>query len=82
MDDKPLEILPWGRTAEQQEALERKKRQGRRGWQGCLLYLVAFALFAAYCAGWLNGRHYQPSVNESAISSAHQQRQGVENALR
>lgn len=82
MDDKPLELLPWGRTAEQQEALDRKKRQGRQGFAGCLFYLVAFAIFAAYCAGWMNGRHYQPSVNESAISSAHQKRQGVENALR
>lgn len=82
MDDKPLEILPWGRTAEQQEALDRKKLQGRRGWQGCLLYGVAFALVCAYCAGWMNGRHSQPVVNDSAVSSAHQQRQGVENALR
>lgn len=69
MDDKPLEILPWGRTAEQQEALERKKAAGKRGYAGCLLYLVAFALFAAYCAGWMNGRHYQPFVNESGVKA-------------
>lgn len=78
MDDKPLEILPWGRTLEQQEALERKKRQGRQGLGGCLLYAVAFALFATYCAGWLNGRHYKPSVNDSAVSSAQETKQGVE----
>lgn len=78
MDDKPLEILPWGRTAEQQEALDRKKQQGRNGCAGLLFYLVAFALFAVYCAGWLSGRHSQPSVNDSAISSAHQQTQGVD----
>jgi hypothetical protein len=63
-DDKPLEILPWGRTLEQQEALDRKKQQGRSGVFGCLLYLVAFALFAAYCAGWVNGKL---SVNDSAV---------------
>lgn len=73
MSDKPLELLPWGRTAEDQAKLDRKKLQGRRGWQGCLLYLVAFALFAAYVAGWTNGRHYQPNVNESGLDPNQQQ---------
>lgn len=56
-DDKPLELLPWGRTRDQQEALERKKRQGRNGCAGLLFYFVAFALIAVYCAGWMAGRH-------------------------
>lgn len=82
MDDKPLEILPWGRTLEQQEALERKKRQGRQGFAGCLLYAVAFALVCAYCAGWMNGRHSQPVVKESALKPDQETTEGVENALR
>lgn len=56
-DDKPLELLPWGRTLEQQEALERKKAQGRGGAKGCLLLAVMFALFAVYVAGWTSGRY-------------------------
>lgn len=80
-DDKPLEILPWGRTLEQQEALERKKRQGKQGVGGCLLYAVAFALVAVYCAGWMQGRHYKPVVNESALVSNHRTTEGNQNAL-
>ncbi len=57
MEDDRLEILPWGRTPEQQKALERKKRSGKRGLGGCLLYAVAFALVAVYCAGWMQGKH-------------------------
>lgn len=56
-DDKPLELLPWGRTREQQEALERKKAQGRRGAKGCLFLAVLFALFAVYVAGWVSGKY-------------------------
>ena len=56
MDDKPLELLPWGRTAEQQEEIDRKKARGRRGWHGCLLQLVLLALVIAYAAGFVNGR--------------------------
>lgn len=55
-DDKPLELLPWGRTREQQELVDRKKAQGRRGWKGCLLQLVIIALIIAYAAGFVNGR--------------------------
>lgn len=56
-DDKPLELLPWGRTLEDQERIDRKKQQGRNGCAGLLFYLVAFALIAVYCAGWMTGRH-------------------------
>ena len=56
-DDKPLELLPWGRTREQQEALERKKQQGRNGCAGLLFYAVAIALVIVYIAGWMAGRH-------------------------
>lgn len=51
MADKPLEILPWGRTREQQEALDRKKAQGRRGVGGCMFMLVLVALILTYFAG-------------------------------
>lgn len=55
-EDKPLELLPWGRTIEDQEKIDRKKAQGRRGLQGCLLQLVLIALIIAYAAGFVNGR--------------------------
>lgn len=66
-DDKPLELLPWGRTLEDQERIDRKKAKGRSGAKGCLFYAVAFALFVVWVAGYESGRSYQPSVNESAI---------------
>lgn len=52
-----LELLPWGRTKEAQEALDAKKAQGRRGAKGCLFLAVLFALFAVYVAGWINGKY-------------------------
>lgn len=55
----PLEILPWGRTKDDQDRLDAKKRQGRRGWHGCLLQLVALTLLAVYAAGYLAGMTYQ-----------------------
>lgn len=55
MDRKPLEILPWGRDASDQEKLDRKKRAGHRGAKGCLFMLVAVALFLTYAAGWMSG---------------------------
>jgi hypothetical protein len=72
MPEDRLEILPWGRTAEQQEALDRKKRDGKRGLGGCLLYAVAFALVAAYCAGWMQGKHF---VNDSAVEANHRDKE-------
>lgn len=56
MDD-PLEILPWGRTREDQAKLDRTKAKGKRGLQGCLLYAVAFALWAVFQLGLMMGRH-------------------------
>lgn len=56
-EDKPLELLPWGRTLEDQEKIDRKKAQGRGGAKGCLFMAVLFALFVMYVAGWMAGRH-------------------------
>lgn len=56
-DDKPLELLPWGRTLEDQERIDRKKAQGRDGAKGCLFLAVLFALFAVYVAGWIGGKY-------------------------
>lgn len=56
-DDKPLEILLWGRTLEDQERIDRKKAQGRDGAKGCLFMAVLFALFAVYVAGWMSGKY-------------------------
>ena len=52
-----LELLPWGRTLEDQEALDAKKARGWRGAKGCLFLAVLFALFAVYVAGWMNGKY-------------------------
>lgn len=69
-DDKPLEILPWGRSLEDAERLARKKQAGKRGAFGCLLYPFAFALVAMFAWGWSVGRTSQDSVNESAVTVA------------
>ena len=55
-DDSPIQILPFGRTAEQQAKLDRAKAQGKRGAFGCLLWAFALALFAVYCAGYMQGK--------------------------
>lgn len=55
MDDKPLEILPFGRTREAQAALDHKREQGRRGFGGCLAMAVAVALLLAWLAGYVQG---------------------------
>lgn len=51
-----LEIIPYGRSREEQERLERKKARGRQGGFGCLLYAFALALFAVYVAGYMSGK--------------------------
>lgn len=56
-DDKPLELLPWGRTLEDQERIDRKKAQARGGAKGCLFMAVLFALFVVYVAGWMSGKY-------------------------
>lgn len=56
-DEKPLEILPWGRTLEDQERIDRKKAQARDGAKGCLFMAVLFALFVVYVAGWMSGKY-------------------------
>lgn len=56
-DDKPLELLPWGRTLEDQERIDRKKQKGSDGAKGCLFLAVLFALFVVYVAGWMSGKY-------------------------
>lgn len=56
-DEKPLEILPWGRTLDQQNKIDAKKAQGRGGAKGCLFMAVLFALFVVYVAGWISGKY-------------------------
>lgn len=56
-DEKPLELLPWGRALEDQERIDLKKAQGRGGAKGCLFMAVLFALFAVYVAGWVSGKY-------------------------
>lgn len=56
MDDKPLEVLPWGRTLEQEQALQRKKAQGRGGFKGCLAIACAIAFVLMYLSGYVAGR--------------------------
>ena len=67
VNDKPLEILPFGHTRETWAALEAKKQSGRDGMKGCLLIAVAFALLAVFAAGWMSGNNSKPIVKESAI---------------
>lgn len=57
MDDRPLEILPYGRTLETQERLDRKKARGKRGARilGYMALIIVYWL--AYLAGWMQGRH-------------------------
>lgn len=55
MDD--LEILPYGRTRAQQEALDRRKASGRRGWHGCLVQALAVALVLVWLAGYMAGKN-------------------------
>ena len=62
----PLEILPWGRTLEDEQRLAAKKAKGRRGWHGCLLQLVALALAFVFMAGYLSGAS-QPFIKESSV---------------
>lgn len=54
-DAPPLEILPWGRTLADQEALERKKAADRRGMKGCLLQALIVTLALVYMAGYWHG---------------------------
>lgn len=57
MSDKPLEVLPWGRTRDDQAKLDRTKVKGKRGLQGCLLYALAFAFWLVFQWGLMLGRH-------------------------
>lgn len=52
-----IEIIPYGRSREEQAKLDRVKAGGRRGWNGCLSQLVVLALIAVYWFGWSVGRH-------------------------
>lgn len=57
MDDKPLEILPWGRTVEQQAKLDAKREAGRKGMHGCLFMAFAVTLWIVYAFGVMIGKH-------------------------
>jgi len=56
MDDKPLEILPYGRTAEEQARIDRKHESGRHGVRGCLALAVAVVMAIVYVAGYVAAR--------------------------
>lgn len=58
-ESQSLEILPWGRTKEDQERLDAKKAAGRRGWHGCLLMIVAGVMLLVYTAGYLAGMTFK-----------------------
>lgn len=46
----PIEILPWGRTEEQQKAIDRAKAQGSRGLKLFFLEIIALGLLIIVCA--------------------------------
>lgn len=51
-----LEIIPFGRTLEQQQRLDAKKAKGKRGAKGCLLQAFLACMFLVYLAGYWHGR--------------------------
>lgn len=54
MDDKPLVILPYGRTAADQDKLDGKRARGKLG---CLIVLIQMAIVAGFLAlCWLVGK--------------------------
>lgn len=65
-NDKPLEILPWGRTAADQAKIDRNKARARKAVKLFLAQLAVVSIVAAYCIGWKDGRDYA-SVNVSAV---------------
>lgn len=52
----PLQILPLGRTAEQEEKLASRKAFGRFGKSLWIAYAIALALILAYAAGYGQAR--------------------------
>lgn len=56
MNDERLEVLPWGRTREQQDKLDAKREAGRGGFKGCLAQALFAAILIAYCIGWITGK--------------------------
>lgn len=80
MDDKPLEILPFGRTAEEQDKIDARVAAGRRGMKLTFWQWIALGFAMAYIWGWTDGR--KRIGNDSAVVSNHRTTQGVENALR
>lgn len=72
LDDKPLELLPWGQTREGLAKLQARKEAGRAGFRGCLFQLVAIALAIMYVCGWMAGKD---SVNESTVQGGHKEMQ-------
>jgi hypothetical protein len=50
VDDKLVEILPYGRTREEQAAIDRNRELGRRGLKACLVQLIIVALIMVFAA--------------------------------
>lgn len=55
--NEPLELLPFGRTREDEAKLQAKKKAGRTGFKLFLWQGIILAMFLVYIAGWMNGRH-------------------------
>lgn len=54
--ERPLEILPFGRTLEQEGKLARRKEGGRRGLGLLLAFALAIVGILIYAAGFGQGR--------------------------
>lgn len=50
VDRPPIEILPWGRTEEQQRKIDKAKAQGSRGLKLFFLEIIALGLLIIFCA--------------------------------
>jgi len=53
----PLQILPFGRTAEQEAKLEARKASGKRGLGLCLAFVLSLVFLLVYAAGWAAGHN-------------------------
>lgn len=56
MNDEPLELLPFGQTAEDHAKAQRNKASAKRSLHLALAWLVLFAFVLAYLAGFAQGK--------------------------